>query len=509
MSDGRNANVQMPADAALAAPAIEPALTTAREPWRKDLRLLLAIAAPNVASTAAETMLSFVDYAIASQLGPAAQAAVQSGTMVFFTVFAFLLGMMACVSTMVGQSFGANRLRDCSLYAWQAIGVSLLFGLLGVVLWPGMPTVIGWAGHAPDVQIMEVEYTRMRLLSLGMAGACCALGHFFTAVHLPRISMYSVLGCNVVNAVLSYGLALGKWGLPAMGVEGVAVGTVVASAFRVVWLVAAMCRGRQTAPFQAGRTIRFDADKMRRLVSVGWPAGIAFLVDISAWSFFLVFIVGSFGTTHLAAMSTCWRFTELSFMPAVGIGIAVSAIVGRAIGEGRPDLARRRARLGAAINVSYMGLMGLVFLIFGRELMDLFSDEIEVIDVGARLMVFAAVFQMFDALAITYSNALRGAGDTRWPAVAGAVLSWGVMVGGGSFVARTMPQLGALGPWAMAVVFLFAISTTLWMRWRQGKWEEMDVIGRTEVPLVDYEPSPTETVIAEPAVAAEAVADDG
>ncbi len=114
----------------------------------EDLRQLMTIAWPNVASTAAETVLSFVDYAIVSALGAAAQAAVSSGAMIYFSVFAMLLGTMVCVTTVVSQSFGAGRLRDCAAYGWQGIWLSLVFGAVGVleVLEEGFQA-LGHPGH--------------------------------------------------------------------------------------------------------------------------------------------------------------------------------------------------------------------------------------------------------------------------------------------------------------------------------------------------------------------------
>lgn len=474
----------------------EPALASGarRRFGDTDLGLLLTLAAPNVVGTAGETMLSFVDYAIVSQIGPTAQAGVQSGTMVFFTVYAFLLGMMLCVTTVVSQSLGANRPRDCSAYAWQGIWLSMIFGVLGFVLWPAMPELYRLIGHAPDVQAMEVDYTRIRVLGIGVAGATVALGHFFNGIHQPLHNAISVILANIVNGFLTYGLVFGAWGLPEMGVGGAALASVASSVLRCAWLIAAMCWGPRTARFEARRTIRWDRDKVRRLLDVGWPAGVAIALDIAAWACFLTLIVGQFGTTHLAASATCWRFTELSFMPALGIGFAVSTLVGKAIGEGRPELARRRVRLGAIVNMAYMGSMGAVFVLLGPQLMSLFADAADVIAVGAQLLIFVAVFQLFDAVALTYSNALRGAGDTRWPMVVGAALAWSVMVGGGVLTARYVPQWESSGPWAFATLFVIVIGVVLWLRWRGGRWEELDVIGRNEPQPADAGVTPVEMV---------------
>jgi len=457
-----------------------------------DLRLLLLIAIPNVASTAAETLKSFVDYAIVSQLGSEAQAAVSSGAIVYFSLFAFLLGMMVCVTTVVSQSLGAGRLRDCSAYAWQGIWLSLLFGFIGLALWPVMPALYTLIGHEPAVQGMETVYTRIRLLGLGVTGASVALGHFFNGIHRPWQNAYAVAATTIVNTVLTYGLVLGKWGLPAMGVAGAAVGSVIASVAQVCWLLSAMCMGRQSARFQARRSWALDLEKTRRLVRVGWPSGVAFTMEITAWMVFLVVIIGTFGTRHLAATATCWRYTELSFMPAIGIGHAVCTLVGRAIGEGRHDLARRRALLGAFINMSYMGLCGLTFVVFGRELMGLFSRDAEVIAIGVKLLICVAVFQLFDAVTISYANALRGAGDTRWTAVVGGTLAWVLMVGGSAVIAYLRPEWGSVGPWMFATLFVISIGIAFTIRWRLGAWESIDVIGPPEKGAAVFEVVPTD-----------------
>jgi len=212
---------------------------------------------------------------------------------------------------------------------------------------------------------------------------------------------------------------------------------------------------------------------------VGWPAGVEFVLGITAWTAFLAWVIGKYGTTHLAASNTCARITELSFMPAVGIGFAICATVGQSMGQGKPAMARRRALIGTIINVGYMGLMAVVFVVFGRWLIGLFTREEAVISLGTGVLVLASLYQMFDAVAISYSLALRGAGDTLFPAVASAGLSWAVMVGGASVMAYRYHHLGIRGPWAFAAIYVVVIGLVLWARWRLGRWERLDVIGRT------------------------------
>lgn len=490
MDNSTDANRQ---DEATAPPGLAPV------PWRVDLRTLLVIASANVASTLAQTIMGLVDFWIVSQLPEqaASQAAVTSGSLVFFTMFGFVLGTMVCTTTVVSQSLGAKRFRDCSAYAWQGVWMSLLFGVLGFALWPLMPGFFGLMGHDPLVWRLETSYTQVRLLSLGAAGITIALGHYFIGIHRPWPNTTSAIASNVLNAFLSYGLVFGKWGLPEMGFVGAAWGSVIATVFRMVWLFWSLLVTTGVREFEARRTWRWDADKMARFFHVGWPAGMWLVLEIGAWAMFQVAIIGRFGREAMAATATVWKYTELSFMPAVGIGVAISTMVGKSIGENRPDLAYRRAWMGAALNTLYMGTLGLCFVLFGRTLMEVFSNEPAVIGLGTRLMIFAAIFQVFDAFTISYQNALRGAGDTKWPAIVGASQGWGIMIGCGALAGWLRPQWGPYGPWTFATLYVVVVGTTFWLRWRRGEWESLDIIGRGAPVLSELGTAPTDPGVGE------------
>ncbi len=450
--------------------------------WRRDTAFLLGLAVPNVASTVTQTLMSFTDFLIVSRMAAAsqAQAAVSSAGMTFITLLALPMGTLTCVTTMVSQSLGAGRQRDCAAYAWQGIWMAILYGIAALLLWPLVSPFYRLFGHEPAVIAMEVDYIHIRLLSLGIAAATISLDNFFNGIHRPAINTVSAVLSVSVNAVLAYAWVLGRLGFPAMGVAGAAWATVVATVLRAAFQLCAMYFGSAASSFEPRKAWRWDREKMRRLCWVGWPAGAAFLTDIAAWTVFQLAIIGQFGTTDLAATGGVFRYLEVSFMPAVGIGMAVSTAVGKAIGQGRPPLARRLTWIGTGFNAAYMSLMALLFVLCGGRLMRFISPDPAVVQLGTTLFIYAAVFQFFDAIAITHSCALRGAGDTMWSSIVGAAEVWVVLIGGGVVVAWLRPDLGSVGPWAFAAVFVIAIGITLFARWRWGPWESFDVIGRKE-----------------------------
>jgi MATE family multidrug resistance protein len=181
------------------------------------------------------------------------------------------------------------------------------------------------------------------------------------------------------------------------------------------------------------------------------------------------------------------RYMTLSFMPAFGISTAVTALVGRYLGQGRPDIARRRADLGFLVATTYMILCGMIFYIGRYRLIGLFTHDPDILRVGAVLMVYAAIYQFFDAMYIIYNGALRGAGDTFIPAVATGGLCWSISVVGGWCIARTHPQWGPAGPWTAASLYGLILGVFMLLRFRNGQWKAIVEIDEPISPEA-YEP---------------------
>jgi MATE family multidrug resistance protein len=172
-------------------------------------------------------------------------------------------------------------------------------------------------------------------------------------------------------------------------------------------------------------------------------------------------------------------------MPAVGISVACTAIVGKYIGMGRHDIAQKRAWLALWVAAAYMGLCGLLFVVFRADLVRLFIERdtppeqaAELVRLGSLMLIACACFQLFDAAAMVMSGALRGAGDTVFPGVATMVASWVIIVGGGSIMVKQFPGLESLGPWIAAAVYIFSLCVLLVGRFMTGKWKAIRLLKR-------------------------------
>ncbi len=197
------------------------------------------------------------------------------------------------------------------------------------------------------------------------------------------------------------------------------------------------------------------------------------MTEVAAWALFSAWVIGG-AFPHLAAANVyTFRYMSVSFMPAFGLSVAVTALVGRYIGMGKPEVAAARAHLGFKVAAVYMMLCGVLFFVAGRWLMGLFSTDPQVIAAGQTLLVLAGVYQFFDAMYIIYIGGLRGAGDTFVPALVTGTSCWLLVIGGGLLSIQVLPQFGILSPWLAAAAYGVFAGTFLMLRFQRGKWRSI------------------------------------
>ena len=206
---------------------------------------------------------------------------------------------------------------------------------------------------------------------------------------------------------------------------------------------------------------------------MGVPSGVQIVAEVLAWSAFSMWVMAPFGTGAMAANTYVFRYMSVSFMPAFGVSVAVTALVGRYIGRGRPDLAVARANLGFVVTAAYMMTCGVLLFAFRRPLIGLFTDDPYALRTGATLLVFGAAYQLFDATYIVYNGGLRGAGDTLVPAVVLASLCSGLGRGRRPAGGRPPAPVRTGGPWVAAMVYGGTLSTFICVRFARGKWRHV------------------------------------
>ena len=432
------------------------------------------------------TLLRFVDGLMVSRVGPAPFSAQFLGGMFAFIPESFATGMLTVVNTYVSQNFGAGRHRQSGRYGLAGLSVALVFAAAIAPLAFIANHIFNLFGHAADVTALETMYFQYMVLSVLVTLPARALEQFFFGIHRPKIVLVASVLANVVNVVAIYILIFGKLGFPAMGLQGAAIGNLFSWTLQLAVLLGAFLAPAIRRQFA---THLWRAVRLRHCLDIfriGWPAGVQLCNDVATWGLFTAALVGRFGTEHLAASTAAMRYLGISFMPAVGIGVATTAMVGKSIAQGLPDRARRRTHAALIVAMIYMGLCGILFYFFRHGLVDFFVrvspeehlNAARIVAIGQNVLLCAAVFQLFDAVGIVYIGALRGAGDTFWPMLMTIVLSWGVTLGGGAAMVFAAPQWTSLGPWIAASLYVVALGAMVAWRFEGGAWRKIDLLGR-------------------------------
>jgi MATE family multidrug resistance protein len=455
---------------------------------------MLKLAAPTVATMASYTCMQFADGWMVSRIEPPDPvyiAAQGNGGVWAFVPMSIFAGVVGVVNTYVAQNLGAGRPERGPAYAWNALWLGLLVWLAALLpMAVALPWVFAHLGHSPELQRLETSYAQILLAGGIITMVSRGLSQFFYGLHRPGITLVGAVAGNLTNLGLNWVFIYGNLGAPALGVAGSAIATVLGTMVEAAIPLAVFLSRDFQARYGTRSAWRPSLAHLRDIVRLGWPSSVMFGNEMVCWAIFMTGLAGHFGKAHNAAGWITLRYMHLSFMPAVGISFACTAMVGKCLGAGRPDLARERARLGVMMAMAYMGVCALVFIVFRHALVGVFvhesvgaeAENAEVIAIASRIMIVAAVFQVFDGLGISLIGVLRGAGDTVWPGVVTIVLSWVFILGLGAGLAFGVPSLGSLGPWIGAAAYIIVLGLCLSWRFRGDAWLQRKVLHDPATP---------------------------
>ena len=451
-----------------------------------SFRELVKIAVPLILSSGSISLMNVVDRMFLTWYSTEALAAVMPAGMLFFAAISLPLGIATYVTTFVAQYDGAESRGNVSAVIWQGIYLSLGVGLLMLLVAPLAGPVFVLANHPESVRAFERQY--FQILCFGAAPLLIAdvLSGFFNG----RGRTLPVMKINFVgaalNGVLDYLLIFGAGPIPSLGIRGAAIATVSSQAVMVLMYVLAIRTDSDSAVYALMKHARFCRSLFARLIRFGSANGLMYLTEISAFAVF-TFMVGSLGTEQLAASNLTFNLNSFVFIPLMGWGTAVMTIVGRRVGEGRPELAVRSTWLAAGTAVSFTLCSGTVFVVFPESILfpfeafDTGGDVAAIRDLVIILLRFVAVFGVMDALAFVFGSALRGAGDVRFPVLFSLGSSWLLMVLP-TFLACYWWQGNIYHCWTACMVHIMVMGGGFFWRFQAGHWKSMRVIEHDIVP---------------------------
>ena len=456
VSDTSKQSVQDPV------PAIHPSAGGVNRVW--------LLAYPIILANMSETLLGVVDTYMVGQLGVVEIGAVGLGSMLAWLFYLPVLGLAMGLNTFVAQSYGAGNRKDCGHMTWQGLYMAVASGALILLVIPFVPLLFDLAGPSTEVRRLGVTYLQWRLIDGPAFMIAMTAASFFRGIGDTKTPMKIGITINIINIILNYGLIYGHFGLPRLEVQGSALGSAL-SGMIGGGIYLALFLSKRLRPYANRTIVKPRWHDFVRLFRVGAPIGLQRFLDIGSFVIFST-IIGRLGNAQLAANQIAIQLMSISYMIGLGIGMAASTLVGQYIGAKRIELAERSAYSALKLAMGIMVFVGLSFLLFPEPLITLFNADPDVVRYGRQGLLYAAFFQSFDALAVIFIGALRGAGDTRWSAVAAFIGAWVIFLPLTYLLAFTM-GLDFWGAWLSATIYICLLGIACVYRFRQGAWKKM------------------------------------
>ncbi|HUO87461.1 MAG TPA: MATE family efflux transporter [Thermoanaerobaculia bacterium] len=433
-------------------------------------RAIALLAIPMVLEMGMESLFAVVDAFFVAKLGPDAIATVGLTEAVLTLVFAVAIGLSMGATALVARRIGEGDREAAAVTAVQVYALGLAVSLaVAVGGYFAAPDILRLMGASPEVIAGGTAYTRI-LLAGSPTVLLLFLGNaVFRGAGDAAIAMRVLWFANLINIVLDPCLIFGWGPFPELGLAGAAVATTIGRGLGCVYQIVVLVR--QTGRIVLRRRhLRLDGSILVRLVRVSTGGVLQYLVATASWVF-LVRVIALFGSVALAGYTLAVRVVIFTILPSWGLTNAAATLVGQNLGAGQPERAERSVWLTARVNFVFMAAVALLFLILPETLIGLFTQQVEVIEVGASCLRWVASCYVVFAYGLVMIQAFNGAGDTTTPTILNLLCYWIWQLP----VAWVLAVPAGLGP---SGVFIAIASSEILLGlagivlFRRGKWKE-------------------------------------
>ncbi len=441
---------------------------------------LLRVALPLVISYGSTAMMYVIDRIFLSWDSVDSMAAALPAGVLHYNLAILAIGTVAYGNAFIGQYEGAGQHHRVGPVVWQGIYFSIVAAAVMLVFAPLAPSIFRLFGHDAAVQGLEARFFKILCLGTLPLLLDTALSCFFSGRGQTLVVMVVNTIGMLINILLDYLLIFGNHGFPRLGIDGAAIATVTAFTSITVMYIVAMYWMYRRGPYRLWAGRRFDRELFARLLRFGLPSGLQQFLDIGCWTVF-VQMVGRLGREELSATSLVFNLNGGVFIPLLGLGTAVTVLVGHRIGEGRPELAVRTTWLAFGLASGYTLMFCGVYLLLPDLILKPYglADRPELRALVVSLLRFVAFYSFFDSMLVVFNSAIRGAGDTRFAMTFSFSMGLLLLVLPTYVAATVFGTDGFTAAWYAVTLYITVLGLGFMARFQQGRWKSMRVIERT------------------------------
>jgi len=436
-------------------------------------RRVLQLAYPIVLGSLSVTLLSVVDTAMLGRLGPAPLAASGVAGVLFLAIVFPLTSIGVGVQALTARRHGEGRQDLCGDVAGDGLRLALLIGLPIVAL---APLLARWFGPIlsgdPEVVALGREYLHYRLLGAGFMFVNWAFRGFYAGIGETRHQMIASILITAVNVGLDYVLIFGH-GTAPLGIRGAAIASTAAVGVGTLYFTFVALTPAYRATYALPRGLVSRPRWAGRIVRLSLPVVAQRIISHGSWFVFFT-VMARIGTVELAASNVMRSIYNLSIMIAVGMGTAGAALLGQSLGARRADDAEQLAWEAAKLSAYAMAIVGVLFVIAPDWVFRIYTSDPTVIAVGRLPLALLGPVQALAGIGLVLSQALQGAGNTRFVMIAELAICGLFYLPTVYFLGLRTP-LGMIGAWSGEYIYWALLAIVMFVRFRQGRWRSIEI----------------------------------
>jgi putative MATE family efflux protein len=430
------------------------------------------LAVPVMIGMLTQTFINLFDVAMVGRLGADAKTALAALGVGIITLWVFggaLNAISVGILSLVTRRFGEKEYEKAGEVLFVGIVMAVVLGItMAIVGYVISKPLFALLTHNKIVAIEGAKFIRFRFIGLFPFLIIIVYKAFFDALGKTWVFMYVEIIMNIVNVILSYGLILGHFGFPRLGVEGAGI-SATASSFVGAAAIILYSFSRRYKAFNIYKVCAINPRLIKEIVKISYPAAIAAVLTTLGFEAFIV-ISGKINVVTQAATTIMTQLASLTFLPLLGFGTAAATMVGQSLGSGNPEQAEKYAYSSIKLGTIIIACLALIFIAFPQQVIGLFTDTHAVIAEGSKALIIFSLAMVFEAVGIVASQSLFGAGYTKYVMVVDVSLHWLLFVPL-SYVLGVVAGLNIVGLWLSVDIYVFLLSMFMLIGLKRGKWK--------------------------------------
>lgn len=438
-------------------------------------RDIVKIAWPSFVELTLTQLTSMADMMMVGRLGAYAISGVGLTNQPKFLLMTMFIAMNVGATALVARYKGADERKKANNVLRQALLLTFIFSAIA--------SIVGFIYAQPMVKFMGAAdaetlaagtvYLKIQMVGFVFMALASTITASLRGIGDSKTAMVYNLTANVVNVILNYILIYGKFGFPRMEVAGASLATIIGQFVAFVMAVRAVTRKGQYLELDIKDGFKPDWNILKNIFNIGIPSMIEQLV-MRAGVIIYARTVASLGTVAYATHQVSMNIQAMSFMNGQAFAVSATSLVGQSLGKKRPDMSNAYAQRTRRIGMTVSMILAVTFFFFGRYIVALYTNETEVIEQGAKILMLVAFIQPFQSSQFILTGALRGAGDTRATAI---IIFITVLLVRPGLAILTIKHLewGLIGAWIALVADQMLRSLLVLIRYNSGKWKSIIV----------------------------------